>query len=70
MSHRTIILFVLLTFVTAHPSHAYLDPTSGSILLQVLLGGVAGAVLILKLFWHRILGLFGVAKRDNEDPTD
>ena len=44
---------------------AYLDPASGSLLLQLLLGGVAGIALVLKLFWHRILGLFG--KKPNDD---
>ena len=44
---------------------AYLDPASGSLLLQLLLGGVAGLALVLKLFWHRILGLFG--KRPDDD---
>jgi hypothetical protein len=28
-------------------------------LVQLLLGGVAGAAVILKLAWHRIRGLFG-----------
>ena len=44
---------------------AYLDPAAGSLLLQVVLGGVAGLALALKLFWHRIRRLFGARK-----PTD
>ena len=48
---------------------AYLDPASGSLLLQLLLGGVAGLALVLKLFWHRILGLFGLKKPKDEKPT-
>lgn len=45
---------------------AYLDPASGSLLLQLVLGGVAGLALVLKLFWHRILGLFGKRPKDDE----
>lgn len=48
---------------------AYLDPGSGSLLLQLILGGVAGLALVLKLFWHRILSLFGVKKRKDEKPA-
>lgn len=32
----------------------YIDPTAGGMLLQVLLGGVAGIAVIVRLFWHRI----------------
>lgn len=48
---------------------AYLDPASGSLLLQLILGGVAGLALVLKLFWHRILGLFGIKKSKDEKPA-
>ena len=69
MGRRLVILGLLLLVVFPRPSHAYLDPTSGSIFLQVLLGGVAGAALALKLFWHRLTGLFGAARRDHDDPA-
>lgn len=53
----------------ALPAQAYLDPASGSMFLQLLLGGVAGAALAVKLYWHKILGLFGVKKQETDDPT-
>ena len=31
----------------------YLDPGSGSLLLQALVGGVASAAVIGKLYWRR-----------------
>ena len=33
---------------------AYLDPGTGSMLLQALLGGVAAAGVIAKLYWRRV----------------
>jgi hypothetical protein len=33
---------------------AYVDPGSGSILLQLMLGGVAGVGVVAKLYWQRI----------------
>ena len=42
------------------PAHAYLDPGTGSMILQILLGGVAGLVLAIKLYWHKFLSLCGV----------
>jgi hypothetical protein len=35
-------------------AHAYIDPGTGGMLLQLLLGGVAGGLVILKLYWHRL----------------
>ena len=43
---------------------AYLDPGTGSILLQVLIGGMAGLVVIGKLYWHRFKDLLGLAKKE------
>ena len=44
----------------------YLDPGSGSMILQVLAGGVAGAAVIGKLYWKRLKNLLRVGKRDDE----
>lgn len=38
---------------------AYLDPGTGSLALQLLVGGVLGAALAIKMFWRRILSLLG-----------
>ena len=35
------------------PVHAYLDPGSGSMLLQVLLGGFAAVGVAIRLYWQR-----------------
>jgi hypothetical protein len=35
-------------------AHAYLDPGTGSILVQSFLAGVAGAVAIVSLYWQRL----------------
>jgi len=60
-----IVLFLLLVY--SKPAHAYLDPGSGSVVLQILLGGVAGVILVVKLFWHRLLSIFGIRKEDKEE---
>lgn len=45
---------------------AYLDPGSGSVLLQALLGGVAALAITGKLWWHRLLTFLRIRK----DPVD
>ena len=39
---------------------AYLDPGSGSLFLQLLLGGIAGVAVLGKVVWHRIKAALGV----------
>lgn len=64
------VLLLSLPWLTApKTAHAYLDPGTGSILLQVLIGGVAGLGVIAKLYWHRLRSLFGVRNKDaGEEP--
>ena len=36
---------------------AYLDPGTGSFLLQVLAGGMFGGIFVVKRFWGRVKGM-------------
>lgn len=51
-----------------HLLRAYLDAGSGSMILQVIVGGFAAAAVSLKLFWRRILNFLGIRK-DEEEPS-
>ena len=48
----------LLTFDPSTEASAYLDPGTGSMVLQLLLGGVAGAVVVVKLYWEKVKDFF------------
>ena len=48
---------------------AYLDPGSGSMMLQLLLGGIAGVAVILKLYWNSFAGLFRRKKQRNDSTS-
>lgn len=37
---------------------AYLDPGSGSLILQILIGAVAGAFFAVKAYWIKIKSFF------------
>ena len=45
---------------------AYLDPGSGSMVLQMLLGGVASAAVALKMFGKQIWSTLAFWKKDEE----
>ena len=54
----SLILTVLLGVLALEaPVAAYLDPGSGSMILQVLLGGVAAVGVVARLYWHRVTAL-------------
>ena len=66
--HAFRLLFAaLLLGVATSNAHAYLDPGTGSMILQVLLGGVAGVMLAGKLYWQRFLSLFGVRRKVDDE---
>jgi hypothetical protein len=57
---------VVLAVVLASPPDLvaqYLDPGSGSVWLQILVGGVAGLAAVLKLYWGRIRGALRFGRR-------
>ncbi|NTW43065.1 MAG: hypothetical protein HGB14_01230 [Anaerolineaceae bacterium] len=42
----------------------YLDPGFGSMILQLVLAGILGVGVIIRVFWKRIRGLFGKKEKD------
>jgi len=65
-----------MTLLTAHlwsalASHTlYLDPGSGSILLQLILAALLGLGVIVRTQWGKIKSLFKRNDGTGEDPSD
>ena len=58
-SHQNNKIFIAITTLLALgtwalPAHAYLDPGTGSMLIQGIIGAVAAVGVTLKLYWHKI----------------
>jgi hypothetical protein len=51
-------LSAIFAAMSAAPAYAYLDPGTGSMMLQLMLGGVAGAMVVGKLYMHRVADFF------------
>ena len=47
----------------------YLDPTAAGLGLQMLLGGIVGGLVAVKLFWGRVFSLFRRTKQDTTEET-
>lgn len=64
------IFTIRLLWIMASRTFAYLDPSSASILIQVLLGGVAGIAVVVKIFWYRIANALGIRRGYAENAQD
>ena len=58
-----LILSALFVGSTAGNAHAYLDAGTGSMILQLLLGGIAGLMIAGKLYWYKFRTMIGFAPK-------
>ena len=49
-------------------AYAYLDPGTGSVVIQAIVGGVLGGLFVLKMYWHKFIGFF--KKSDSSKNSD
>jgi len=52
ISVSVFLVFFILFFST--PVYAYIDPGTGSYIIQLLLAGFLGALLAVKIFWKKL----------------
>ncbi len=57
---------VLLVLAPA-TAFAYIDPGTGSALVQGVIAALAAVGVTLKLYWHKFVGLFGSKKDDVQE---
>lgn len=50
-------------------AQAYLDPATGSAIIQMVLAGVMGALFALKTYWQNVKNFFNRSAQDEEAPT-
>jgi hypothetical protein len=50
-----------------HSSLAYIDAGTGSLLIQMLTGGVAAAAVVLKIYWRRLRRFLHIGKPEETD---
>lgn len=51
-------------------AHAYLDPGTGSMILQAIIGAVTGALIVIKLYWYKLKTFFKGGKATDADGPD
>jgi len=62
-------LVVLLFLAHTRDAHAYIDPGSGSYIVQLIIAGLLGAAFAARIYWKRIKEFFspGQEKEDGSE---
>lgn len=55
---KSILFFTLLCLFIPQSAHAYLDPGTGSIILQAIIAGALGLSFTIKIYWKKIKAFF------------
>ena len=66
-NRTSLIVALVVALIVPQAAHAYLDPASGSMILQAVIGGVAAAALAFKYYWRRIQAFFGYGSTDEPE---
>jgi hypothetical protein len=68
MKFLILILFFNLFFLSK--AQAYIDPGSGSIILQALLGALAAAGVSISIYWNKLKDFFKKNKNKDRNKKD
>ena len=71
---QIILLSTLFLFFSTKSAHAYLDPGSGSYIIQLIIAGGVGALFTVKTFWLQIktffTNFFSKKKKDSDSKNE
>ena len=62
------LIFSLIAYTS--PAYAYLDPGTGSVILQGLIGGIAASIAFLSIYWQKVKAFFDKKKEINKGTMD
>ena len=62
-----VLLVVGFPFVFVNQAHAYIDPGTGSMIIQAFLAAVAACAVTIGIFWHRLKDFWGRLFGRNKD---
>ena len=58
MNLMFILMFLVFLLAPFRSAHAYLDPGTGSMIVQVVVGSFLAGLYTVKTYWHRIKNYF------------
>ena len=68
---KTLFLIIILFIFNTNQAFAYLDPGTGSIILQAILGFIAAALAYFSFYWNKVkIFLSKLFKKDKKSDQD
>ena len=61
---KNLLAFAIINFILPESAFAYLDPSSGSMVIQIILASIFGFICTCKLWVNKFLSIF---KKDKND---
>ena len=55
---KRLIIFSMVSICYANTAHAYLDPSTGGMLISAIIGMFASLGLVIKSYWYKLKSLF------------
>jgi len=65
-----LLAFVYIFVIPPPRVYAYLNPDSGSYMLQIIMGTALGIIVSIKVFWKNITSFFHKNTHSNENSND
>ncbi len=65
-----ILLLTLIFCLFATSAYAYIDPGTGSLIIQLVIGALAAASLFFKNFWLRVKSIFSSSSDSSISPDN
>ncbi len=62
----TIKMILIVLLITPQDALAYIDPSAGGMIVQLLLAGIAGVGVVAKLYWKKITSYFRRRSQDED----
>jgi len=69
MSWLSLTLVCLVALVIPGQADAYLDPGTGSAVIQMLVAGVMGALFVVRMYWRKIVSFFSGQPQEDEQAS-
>jgi len=68
MSHQFVqYILLVIIIITARPAYAYIDPGTGSLIIQSILAAIAGSIIAVKFYWYKIVAFLKSKRSDTKD---
>jgi len=69
MFNLTLFLAAVLALLST-PAHAYLDAGTGSLIIQAVIGTIAGGLVAIRIYWQKIKDFFGRSASEQESDNN